>query len=289
MFAKKVWLNLILLLLIILLALIAYLEPGNESDDTLPQLLSLPPGQVNTIRLEPSADHHIDLARESGGWVIVEPIRVAANSYRVETILALVQAASYADYPAADQPLASFGLGPPRSRVRLNDVTIAFGDSEPLHKRCYVQVGDQVHLIDDRYFYATQLLLTALVDTALVPANAMPARIRLPDGVLHEIHGDWRLEPAEADVSMDELNGLVDEWRHARAMQVSTYQGDTAESMIDIAFTDGSHIELELLARSPELILGRRDLGLRYHFTAEQAERLLRLPASAAADSGSAD
>lgn len=281
MFAKRVWLNVIMLLLVVLLALVAYLEPGVDKPATLPPLLSLTAEQVEHIRLQSRADRHIELERTGQGWMIIAPVRVAANSYRVETILELAQAHSYARYPAT-QSQASFGLDPPRSSVRLNTVTIAFGDNEPLHHRRYVQIGDQVHLIDDRFYYVSQLALPALVDTALLPGDAEPVRLRLPGLVLDRASGDWQLEPAGKDVSMDALNALVQAWRHARAVRISAYEGDTPRSTIALAFADGSHLELEVLARSPELILGRRDLGLRYHFTAEQAEKLLQLPAPAA-------
>jgi hypothetical protein len=281
MFTKRVWLNLIMLLLVTVLALVAYLEPGIDEPETAPPLLSLSPDDVDRIHLRSGADRQIDLERTDHGWMIVAPIRVAANRYRIDTILGLAQADSHARYPATQAP-ASFGLDPPRATVRLNDVTIAFGDSEPLHHRRYVQVGDQVHLIDDHFFYAAQLLLPALVDTALLPGDAEPVRLRLPDLVLDRTSGDWRLQPPDKAVSMDRINALVAAWRHARAVRISAYQGETAQATIAVAFADGGHIEMEVLARTPELILGRRDLGLRYHFTAEQADKLLHLPAPAA-------
>jgi len=288
MFAKRIWLNVMLLALVVVLALIAWLEPGTKKPVTLPSLLSLSADQVERIRLVAAADRHIDITRGDHGWMISYPIHVAANDFRVDTILQLTQAHSYAHYPAAAQALAPFGLDPPHSEIRLNDVTVAFGDDEPIHQRRYVRVGEQVHLIDERYFYSSQLLLPALVDTALLPAGAMPVRIHLPDRQLTRVNGDWHIDPADDSVSMDAINALVDAWRQARAVQISEYHGDKARGSIDVSLADGTELSFELLSRSPELLLGRRDLGLRYHFTAEQGGRLLKLPmpggAAAAAD-----
>ena len=286
MFAKRIWLNIALLALVIVLALIAWLEPGGKKKtDTLSPLLSLTADQVERIRLLPGADRHIDLTRGDNGWMISYPIQIAANDFRVDSILQLTQADSYAHYPAAAQALAPFGLDPPQSEIQLNDVTIAFGDNEPIHHRRYVRVGDQVHLINDRYFYSSQLLLSALVDTALLPADAVPVRIQLPDRLLTRVNGDWHVEPDGNGVSMDAINGLVDAWRNARAVQVSEYHEDKVQDTIDVSLADGTRLSFELLSRSPELLLGRRDLGLRYHFTAEQAGRLLNLAMPAGSDS----
>ena len=277
MFAKRIWLNIGLLALVIVLALIAWLEPGGKKPVTRPQLLSLAAEQVERIRLAAAGDRHIDLMRADNGWTITYPIRIAANDFRVDTLLELTQAESFAHYPAAAQALAPFGLDPPRAEIQLNDITVAFGDEEPIDHRRYVRVGEQVHLIADRYFYSSQLLLPALVDTALLPAAAVPVRIHLPDRELARVDGDWHIAPADNGVSMDAINGLVDAWRHARAVRVSEYHGDTTQGAIDVSLADGTRLSFELLARSPELVLGRRDLGLRYHFTAEQGGHLLEL------------
>lgn len=273
--SKRTWLNLALLALVMVLALLAYRQPGIEKAVKSPSLLALSAAQVQRIRLGSSTARHIDLSRTDEGWMLTYPIHVAANAYRVDRILQLAQADSYAEYPAASQDLTSFGLAPPHAVIRFNDVDIGFGDSEPIHHRRYVLVEGKIHLIADRYYYFSQLLLPALVDTALLPAAAVPVRIQLPDRELIRDNGDWHIMPAEKQVSMDAINGLVNAWRHARAVQVSAYHGDRASDSIKIAFADGSQIDFAVLARSPELVLGRSDLGIRYHLTAEQARQLL--------------
>jgi len=278
---RRVWANLILLLIVVVLGVVAYLEPGSEPAEKPVPLLSLAPSQVEHIRLQRQNAPDILLERTASSWMLIEPLRVAASDYRIDTLLQLMTATSYSHFPVSLRPLAGFGLEEPLATVTFNDQSIEFGSSEPLHNRRYVRVDDQVHLIDERHFYQSQLLLTALVDTALLPPGRTLSGIVLPGLRLQHQDGDWHLSDAagklDPDVSMDAINGLVDEWRHARAVQVSRYQADVAESVIVLTFADGESMQLELLARDPELILGRRELGLRYHFTPDQADRLLSL------------
>ena len=293
---RRVWLNLILLLFVIALALVAYIEPGKKRLEERSQLLSLPIEQVTRVQLQRHGAETIEIERTDNGWMIVAPIRIAASNYRVNTLLQLMSATSYSHFSAAVRPLSAFGLDKPLGTVVFNDQAILFGNNEPLNNRRYVLIGDQVHLTDDRNFYQSQLQLTALVDTALVPPGRSLKQIRLPGLLLQQHQGEWRSQwlsvaaegPAQPAPTSADINSLVDEWRRASAMQVSHYQSDVAEGSIELEFADGETMALEILAREPELILGRRALNLRFHFSADQAERLLNLPQGETSGSGSA-
>jgi len=282
---RRFWLNLILLLLVLLLAAAAYFESNRQVAGTgmLP-LLDLPANQVRRIEVQHRDAPALRLERTDNGWQLLAPVRVAASEYRVDGLLKLLSASSYAHFPAAQRPLSNFGLDHPLTRILFNDSAIAFGGNESLNRRRYVLVGDQVHLIDERHFYQSQLLVTALVDLALLPKDGVLSRISLP-GLLLQQKGDdggWQLSggSVQSPVSMDDINGLVDEWQNVHAVQVSRYQSDVAEGYVELLFDNGESMTLEMLARVPELILGRKTLGLRYHFDADQGDRLLGLPSS---------
>jgi len=286
---RRAWLNLVLLLLVILLAALAYFEPGGEKAETPHSLLAMPQSQVIRIQIQARDAGLIQLERSSGGWKIIAPIRVAASDYRVNNMLQLLSATSYTHFPVSERPLPEFGLDHPAGKVVFNDQVIEFGDNEPLNNRRYVRVGGQIHLIDDRYFYQSQLMLTALVDTALVPAGRTLKKIRVPGLMVQQQQGLWRgqWQPSAprtdaAEPSQAAVDALVDEWHRARAMQIDHYQADKAEAEIELEYSDGSREKLDILAREPELILGRQTLNLRYHLSADQGERLLTLSDSEA-------
>lgn len=282
---RRAWLNLALLSLVIILGVLAYFEPGAKKDEKPSPLLALTQSQVTRIQIQERNNPPVKLERTSDGWMITDPIQVAASDYRVNNMLQLLGATSYGFFPVAGRPLSEFGLEHPAGKIVFNDQVIEFGDNEPINNHRYVRVGEQIHLIDDRYYYQSQMLLTALVDTALVPAGRSLKQIMLPDLTLQQQQqGQWQArwrpsasKSAALEPSKDAIDTLVDEWHRARAMRIDHYQADKTEDEIELEYGDGHRETLEILEREPELILGRKGLDLRYHLSADQGDRLLTL------------
>jgi hypothetical protein len=233
---RRTWLNLALLSLVIILGALAYFEPGGKKVEQQLPLLALTQPQVMRIQILARNNPPVQLERTSDGWMITAPIRVAASDYRVNNMLQLLGATSYSFFPVAEHPLSGFGLEHPAGRIVFNDQAIEFGDTEPLNNHRYVRVGEQIHLIDDRYYYQSQMMLTALVDTALVPAGRSLKHILLPDLTLQQQQGRWqaRWRPSASksgamELRQDTIDTLADEWRRARAMRIDHYQADKAE------------------------------------------------------------
>jgi len=292
---RRAWLNLALLSLVIILGVLAYFEPGGKKVEEQPRLLALTQSQVTRIQIHTRNNPPVQLERTPDGWMITAPIQVAASDYRVNNMLQLLGATSYSSFPVAGRPLSGFWLEHPVGRIVFNDQTIEFGENEPLNNHRYIRVGEQIHLIDDRYYYQSQMMLTALVDTALVSAGRSLKRILLPDLTLQQQQGRWQSSASKPDAMephQDAIDTLVDEWLRARAMRIDHYQADKAEDEIELEYSDGQRETLEILEREPELILGRKRLDLRYHLSADQGDRLLTLsdrdaeavPAGAASD-----
>ena len=277
-------LNLALLGLVAGLAALVYWEPGVERPAAAPKLTALSPADVTTIVIRPQRGEEIRFERDQGAWMMRAPIATYANEFRIDALLGIAQADSHAQFDAGALDPAKFHLEPPATTLRLNDVELAFGDTEPLDHRRYVRVGKLVHLIDDDYYYRLQAGTPAFVSSQLLPPQAQPMRISLPDFSVERADGRWRLTSASPQPAMDALNAFVDEWRRAQAVEVDRYQGETAQGKVTIAFEGGAApLEFLLLETAPEPVLARADLGLRYHLTAEQADRLLQPPAAAAA------
>jgi len=215
------------------------------------------------------------------------PVATVANEFRIDALLGITRADSRAQFDAGTLDLAKFRLDKPATVLRLNDVELAFGDSEPLDNRRYVRNGATVHLIDEDYYYRLQSDFAAFVSTRLLPPNARPAQIRLPEFSVARAGSGWELAPAQPAATPDALNAFVDGWRGAQAVEVDRYGGEAARGKLGVSFEgDAAPLEFLLLETEPELVLARADLGLRYHLTAEQAKRLLQRP-SAAAGGGS--
>lgn len=276
-------LNLGLLGLVAALAALVYWEPGVETPAELPKLTALDPAAIGHVVIRPQRGDEIRLDKERGVWMMRAPVATYANEFRIDALLGVARADSRARFDAGALDLARFGLDPPLSVLRLDDVELTFGDSESLDNRRYVRNGATVHLIDDDYFYRLQTGFATFVSNRLLPPSGMPAAIRLPEFGLARDGGKWTLTPApEPPPSADALNEFVDAWRQAQAVQVDRYTGEASRGTITISFGgDAAPLEFLLLETEPELVLARADLGLRYHLTAEQARRLLSAPAPA--------
>ncbi|QKQ25733.1 hypothetical protein [Candidatus Reidiella endopervernicosa] len=73
----------------------------------------------------------------------------------------------------------------------------------------------------------------------------------------------------------DAITALVESWQGAEAIEVTPYRDEPSIATITLTPRGGDTITLKMLATTPELILARAELGIRYHFSAEQAAALL--------------
>jgi hypothetical protein len=277
-------LNLTLLGLAAALAALVYWEPGIERPAGPPKLTTLSPADITHLVIRPQRGGEIRLDKEEGTWMMHAPIATYANEFRIDALLGIAQADSHAQFDAAALDLAKFRLDSPATVLRLNDVELAFGDSEPLDNRRYVRNGATVHLINEDYYYRLQTDFPAFVSNQLLPPQSRPAQIRLPGFSVARAEGQWTLAPAQQQPAPDALNGFVDEWRRAQAVEVDHYEGEASRGEILVSFEgDAAPLRLLMLESEPELVLARADLGLRYHLAAEQAQRLMQPPSQAAA------
>ncbi len=288
-------LNLVLLGGVLLLVLVVVYQPGLQQPPPLEQLTTLVPAQITRIRIERSAGDTILLEKESSGWVLQAPVAMPANNFRVEAVLQTAQAPVHARMQAAEVSLAEFKLDQPRARLWLDTTGIAFGGTEPLSGRRYVQTGDSVALITDTGYFDLVGEFTAFADTALLAADARLIQIDLPALRLVRLReGGWMQAPNRAqmppapDISMDMINALHDAWRLVRAVQVRPYVAAEHESAAadEVVFisVEGAEAPLrfDILSRAPELVLARADLGVQYRLPGAAAERLFSLSAHSA-------
>jgi len=290
MLSRKAGTNLVLAIVVMVLSLFVYLEPGREEPVDAPLLTPLLASDIQVIELQAGSAAPIRLRQTGGQWSVVTPIQVAANQQRVDVLLAILKARVYAQFARDERALAVFGLDQPGGSIRLNDLNITFGDTEPLHHRRYAMVADHIYLIDDRYYYQSQLLLTALVDNSLLSdKTASITRISLPG--LDVSRGETKVGDG-ASYSVDQIVRFMDRWQHAQALQVSQYDSDPAGGQIEVWLDNGETIAFDILAdglaanpgSEMGMILGRKDVGLRYHFGADQAAQLVTISPTFAAN-----
>lgn len=272
---QRTLINLALLLVIAGLALIIAFAPDEEPPLALEPLSHENPRTVSRIRLKRAAGTTFELRRVDGSWRLVEPMEIAANDFRVQTLVQMLAAPVHTRIDATPGQLARFGLAPPRARILLDEKEILFGDTEPIHGRRYLLYDGKVALVDDTFFSHVSSNPANYVNLALLGRDPNPQSFLLPGIRVYRVAGDWRLDSDGGNVDADSISMLVDAWRHARATAVRPYeQSLNWNDVVRIELADGD-LRFDLAHTKYEVILGRPELGIQYHLTKGGGARLL--------------
>ncbi len=282
----------VLAVLVIGLGALAYLQPGRAPEPLPPPLTRLHAGEVTRIEIARRGHPAISLQRSGRHWRITAPQSLPAEDGRIATLLAITETPSESELPAGTKDnLAKYGLAEPTVVLSLNDTRLAFGDTDPINGRRYVLLGDTVHLTEDRYFPLLDVDVAGLVSPKLLPEPGAIARLQLPELTLTRVEGGaWTLQPERKGISEDAIQTLIDSWSETRALWVTKYQAGAAQGEVVVHMMDPKRptIHFRILARQPELILARVDLGLQYYLPQEATGQLLQLARAAQSTSETA-
>ncbi len=276
--------NLLLAIAIAILLLVAYYEPGIDEQAESPAITSLKKDQLHRVHLNRSARNDLVLVKTAtGGWSIEHVPELPADDFQVNALLRLTEQKAVRSYPASELDLKKLQLAPPNATAIFNDTAVEFGNLEPLDGLRYVRVADQVHLIPDDYLQLIEASYTQFVRRRLLDDSARINRLVLPAfAVTREDHG-WSVEPRQ-DVSGVDLQQFVDRWRAAVALHVQaadkTSEGESVEVL---QAGERQSVRFVILAREPELVLARPELGIQYRM-GDLGEDLLNVATPASAD-----
>jgi hypothetical protein len=282
---SRLWLNLFLALLVVGLVLLVIYEPGKAPP---PTAISLSEHKAQDIqRMEIIRRDHptVVLERHDGQWWMQSPYALPAQQQTIEKLLGLLGAQSQAQYDFTAVDTQALGLDEPNLLIRFDHELMAFGGTDALQGMRYVQAGNTIHLIVDRYSYLARAEPASLVNHRLLADDGKIQALDLPGLSLQLVNGEWKQE-GQAALSADDRQAFLDRWRHARALKVRAATTEVPAS------AEGIRIQLEgrdqplqfqLIKQDEEVTLRRQDVGLDYVFSAPVAEGLLN-PASIAND-----
>ena len=273
---KRLLLNLLMLIGVLALIAVVVYKPGIEAPPKNPPLTDLDAEQVSRIEIARGGDA-LTLERRDDGWWIVGDPALPADPIQVNSLLRLLDTRPARSYPASELDLAQLQLDPAQTTLRLDATELRFGGTDPLDNLRYVQLGDQVHLIQDNYQHILRGQQAQFASRKLLPDGATITAIQLPDRRISKQADNWSVEPAPENLSADAAQKLIDAWTHASALWVRKLQEMPNTKPVIIELADGRQIRFELHQAEGETLLARSDLGLQYQLPEESAKPLLEL------------
>ncbi len=293
--------NAILFIIVILLSLIAWFQPGLHQT-AIHYLTSLKANEVNTIIIKRQDIGAITLKKQKNGWFLQQPYQLPANPLRVGTITALAERRSYSQFQIDNNELARYQLDKPPVSVWLNGSQFTLGSEESInHQRYAMNIQENshsekntVHLIDGTIFYQLRANLDTFISLSLLPPQARIKRIIWPENELSIAKGRWTLTPDSAEISSDNIARFIQFWQHARANKIETNVSlsmSNAEQLkspgITITFTTPSgndssainSIHYLIIQDGKQIKLLRTDIQLAYWISPQILKQLTELSA----------
>lgn len=278
--------NVVLLLIVFILGLLViYIR--NQPREIQP-LTSLKPNDIQNIRIQRDGHPDIELTRVGiNEWQMLKPVNLSARLFRIDGLLRILTTPHYVKLNEEIPDLSALKLNPPIARIWFNDFNVSFGDSVPIGRnQRYALIGRMVYLLDDHF----DLLLghSAADFVSLFPfgQQASLKKLSLPQFTLEKMEGQWQVTETRGTLSYaldpQAVADLAERWQSLQALNVSLQTEEEIEwvysPVVQIHVENNGESDSPLLLyrvnTRPELILAVPDRGIRYHFSATQADLL---------------
>lgn len=285
----KRWLvNFGLLLLIAGIVAFLYLRPQPENNEQAAHEISnLKLGEFSKVSVEFPAKAPVTFEKIDGYWHLTKPYKTRADQLSVQRILSIVAATSKEKFDTSN--LEKFGLDQPKLKIRLDEEEFLFGTYNPVSGEQYVAYQDAVYLIPTTYSESAGVQVTELIDKSpLKPTEKIAGfdfsrleqweEIRLNVDL---VEGRWKVSTEKAKPVQDEMNEWLDlTWIQSAAKSVEPYTPDRSATYpsFQVKLEGGGKVHFDKIQESPELLLGRPDEGLIYHFAPDMGFAMLNPP-----------
>ena len=281
--SKRNLLNLgLLVFILVLIALVVY-EPGKNVAVTPPTLTSLQTNDISHIKINRHNSNNneqvIELEKQADSWIMLNPYHVAANTFRIESILKLLSTVSFSQNNLINLNPSTFGLSKPELTITFNNKTsIVFGHNKSLKNHRYVQIGSTLHLISDTFFYQLIAKAESYISHKLLTNKSKIIKLTLPSISLEKKEGKWILSPKNENVSMDSINQLISEWSLSQAYDINKIKPiPTRKPDIAIEFKNNKTVRFNIEKNNKSFNLINIDSGVRYILSSDRKDKLLKL------------
>jgi hypothetical protein len=273
---RKSWITLgALLACVIALGLFVWLKPPKTQGPTH-AVSTLKFADARTLRVLRKGKPLALLEKRNSEWFLVEPLKAPADAFQVQRLLAILDAKSSLQYPLSD--LTKFELDAPQTEIIINDQRFAFGAINNVTREQYVLAQNQVHPLELRFAAAVPSDAGALVRRSVLAPGDAPVRFDFGTFSVASDEKKWTATPPAGDVSQDDYNRWVAQWREGSALRAEVADTRKPLSEIHITLKYGSKVSLDVLQVDPELVVRRADLGLQFVFVGDIGKQMMSSP-----------
>lgn len=283
---KKNLLNLFLLICVIALASIIF--NTKEQSNELPRLSDTDINTIDNIIIRHHRTSTVINKNTDGKWFVTQPIEIAANNFRISSILKLLNAPVHNHFPLSQIGMEKFSGHKSGHKagdednivtsIQFDDTTIRFGITNPATKLRFVLLGDTVYTIEDFYAPLVTSHFGTLVSLNLLPEDSHIEKLTLLNQTIDkDKKGRWQ---SSITMDADTVSETLDSWLHAQAFGIHAYMKRSDDGLetakkVSIQLNDKT-IDFIVSDIEPWVILSRPEIGLEYHLDAEAYDKLLK-------------
>lgn len=273
---RKSWLMLgLLAACVAALALFVWLKPPKQKAVSLAVSI-LKPADARGVRVLRGGKTFAVLEKREREWFLSEPLKVPAEAFQVERLLAVLDAKAKQSYPATDA--AKFELDAPQAELIINDQRFAFGAINNVTREQYVLTQNQIYPLELRHAAAIPDDALKLARRSVLAPGDAPVKFEFGAFTVAYDGKKWRTTPAQAEASQDDFNRWVAQWREGSALRVELADARKAEKEFHITLKDGAKVALGITQADSELIVRRADIDLQFVFVGDVGEQMLAPP-----------
>ena len=273
---RKSWITLgALFTCVIALGLFVWLKPP-KIQGPAHAVSTLKSADARTLRVLRKGKPLASLEKRGTEWFVLEPLKAPADEFQVLRLLAILDAKSALQYPPSD--LTKFELNAPQAEIIINDQRFAFGAINNVTREQYVLTQNQVVPLELRFAAAIPNDANALIRRSVLAPGDVPVRFDFGTFTVASDEKKWATTPPAGDVSQDDFNRWVAQWREGSALRAEVADTRKPLSEIHITLKSGNKVSLEVTQSEPELIVRRADLGLQYVFVGDIGKQMMSPP-----------
>lgn len=270
---SRIWVNVGLLVFIVLLSATVFFS-DTKTEPEIVFLSNIDRKEITNIQVIRKNLDDFVFNKQGEDWYMHAPLKVLANNARINAMLRILKARSYGQLNPKDIDLKRFELDDPKITIKLNEHVFQFGNTDAIDQRRYILFNDTIYITNDSLYAQLTTNAAFFADLKLLPADIEITSITFPENKIEKVTGQWQLQ-TQMNINPEQLKRIAFSWQEAAAISASKYTTQNNQPTITIASSNHVSIKFNIVSTEPNIVLGRKDLGIQYHLGSDEADKLL--------------